>query len=110
MEKELMIEGFIYHGPGNCPECGRPLVVVDSELTVLELNTEGIPIDSGTTFIRAKAKCVNCHNTIPMMRWKGGYVPYTESSRTLKLMELRDEARHRIAELNKKGKETNPFL
>ena len=106
MADEIMIDPMIFHGPGCCPECGGPLVVADSELTLMELNQDGIPM-SEETAIRCEATCMHCSNRIKMMRWKGGYVPYSRTSLILKTMELRDEIEDRKKLLNKKS---NPFF
>ena len=105
---ELKIEGLIYHGPGNCPICSSPLFVVDSELTLMELNSDGYPISEDTT-IRCEAVCSNCGHKQKMMRWNGTYIPYTRSSLIIKKMEFEDMCKDRLNELNSQAKDKNPF-
>lgn len=108
MTDEIMIEGFIYHGPGCCPECFGPLAVIDSEATIMELNQAGQPV-SEETVTKIRATCMHCYRKQDMMRWKGGYVPYGRSSYILKTMEMRDEIEQRVKNINDKAKDENPF-
>lgn len=106
--KEPLIEPMIYHGPGGCPKCSGPITVADSELTIMDLNQDGDPISSETT-IRCMGCCMHCGNKIPMMRFKGSYIPYSESSKIIRTMEFKDEMAQRIAEVNKNSNGKNPF-
>lgn len=108
VNEELLIEPMIIHGPGCCPKCGGTLFVADSELTLMELNKEGIPITEETT-VRCKAACVDCGYEQRMIRWDGGYIPFSRSSLIMKIMQRKDERRARINELNSKAKTANPF-
>ena len=107
--KEIGIDGLIYHGPGCCMKCGSPLVVVDHEMTIMELNQDGDPISEETTF-RVKAACTYCGNKHDMMRWMGGYIPYSPSSRILKIAEAQDIIKQRAELLNEESKGKNPFI
>lgn len=105
---EITVEGLIYHGPGGCPICSGALHVYDCEISLMELNQEGIPIDEETE-IRCNAICGTCGHKLEMVRWEGGYIPYGESALTIKQMQRRDESRDRVKRMNEKGKEKNPF-
>ena len=108
---ELIVEGMIIHGPGGCPECGSPIWVADSELTLMELNMDGIPISEDTT-IQCRGVCSHCGRKINMVRWKGGYIPYTPTSLMLKELEARDEFNDRVKETNRIAEKrlgSNPF-
>ena len=109
MSEEIITEGLIYHGPGCCMKCGSPLVVIDHEMTVMELNQDGCPI-SEDTVSRIKAACTYCGNKQDMMRWKGTYIPYSPSSRIIRLGEARYEIEDRVKQLNLESKGKNPFI
>lgn len=109
VEKEILIQPMDFHGPGDCPKCYGPLTVIDSELTMMSLNTDGIPLDEETTIIRCEGVCPQCGTRLPMMRWKGGYIPFSEIGYLIKRMELEDEANRRVEEMNSKSKGKNPF-
>ena len=104
---EILIEALIVHGPGGCPECGSSLFVADSELTLMELNQEGIPISEETT-VRCEAACSHCGHRQKMVRWDGGYIPFSRSSLILKIMQRKDERNSRIEQLNSRV-EGNPL-
>ena len=74
MESEITFDAMEFYGPGSCPNCGVSLYVADSEITLMELNKNGIPI-SEETVINCRAVCPKCSSIIPMMRHKGGYIP-----------------------------------
>lgn len=105
MDNEILIDGLIYHGPGGCPKCGGPLVVVDSELTFMELNTDGIPISEETS-IRCNAACLHCKERQEMVRWQGGYIPFSRTSLLLKELQFKDEIKDRMEKIKEKN---NPF-
>lgn len=108
MANEIITEALIYHGPGCCPKCGGPLTVVDHEMTIMELNQDGCPI-SEDTVLRCKAACTHCGHKQDMMRWKGDYIPYSETSKILKCAEAYDEMQDRIHNINLSSKGKNPF-
>lgn len=95
--KEILIDPFIYHGPGGCPECCGPLSVLDSELNLIELNNEGQPI-SVETSIRCRAICKHCGHTLEMVRWNGGYIPYNERDLQSRIIEQQEINRARMQE------------
>lgn len=107
--KELTIEPFIYYGPGRCPKCCGTLVVADSEISVMELNQDGVPVSYDDTNIRCEAVCLECGNRIEMIRWKSGYIPYSKKRLKRLLMEAKLEVDQRKEKLNEMKKE-NPFL
>lgn len=78
-KKEIEINPFIYHGPGCCHKCSSPLTVVDSEVTVMDLTNDGDPISEDTE-IKCIGVCKNCGYQVKMIRWQGGYIPYTRAS------------------------------
>lgn len=108
MADEIITEAMIYHGPGSCPVCSGPLTVADAEITLMELNQDGDPITEDTT-IKVRAICSHCGRKQDMMRWKGAYIPYSESSKLIKECELLDEARDRLASMNASSNK-NPFI
>ena len=71
---EIQLEPIEFHVPGECPNCSATLYVADSELTLMEVNRDGVPISESTT-ITCKAVCSNCGAKIPMMRYNGAYIP-----------------------------------
>ena len=93
--KESLIEGFIYHGPGACPVCFTPLVVIDTEHNVIDLDSEGQAVDI-RSYIECRAACPNCGNKIPM-RLNGIYAPYSKNAYNLKMEEIKSEIDHRNA-------------
>lgn len=105
---ELLIEGLIYHGPGCCPDCGGPIVVADTETTVMELNDDGVPI-SDETYQKCSGACTRCGKRINMMRWGGGYIPYSAASKIVRINDFKEECKQRILEINKNAKGKNPF-
>lgn len=105
---EILIDGMIFHGPGCCPECGAPLIVADTETTIMELDPNGIPI-SESTGIQVGAICSRCKNKIPMVRWEGGYIPFSPSSYLIKCLEREDKAKERVRLLNSDAVSRNPF-
>lgn len=104
---EMLTEALIIHGPGGCPKCSGALFVADSELSLMELNQDGIPI-SEETVVKCEAACSHCGHKLPMIRWNGGYIPFSRSSFILKTMERDDEAKARVSQLNSRA-ESNPF-
>lgn len=109
MKENAMVDGMIFHGPGGCPKCGTPLWVADSEITLLELNSNGVPISEETT-TRVKGVCPNCGEKVPMMRWGGNYRPaYDGSFLTFLKCEIEADSRDRIKKQNMEAKEKNPF-
>ena len=105
--KEILSEGLIYYGPGTCPKCFSPLVVLDIETNAYELTIDGYPKN-----IKTKNKCVGictkCDNHIDMMMYKGKYVPYSESLYIYSTFEQSYEAEKRLKELRKTSK-VNPL-
>ena len=93
--EELLYEPMEFFDPGTCPDCGGPIVVIDSDISVLKLRPNGVPY-SVETLNRVKAACIKCGNKLNMMRWNGAYIPYSESSRILKIMEFNDKLKDRI--------------
>ena len=98
---ELIVEGMIIHGPGGCPECGSPIWVADSELTLMELNMDGIPISEDTT-IQCRGVCSHCGRKINMVRWKGGYIPYSHCNLVHLMIQEEQKKEERIKALNSK--------
>lgn len=105
--EEVLTEGIIYHGPGGCPKCAGPLSVIDSEMTLMELNKEGQPISEETS-IRCIAMCIHCGHKLEMIRWNGGYIPYDPVSYLFKQVDLENKSKERIQKLNSEAKK-NPL-
>jgi len=97
--KEIQIEPIEIYGAGGCPNCSSTLYVADSELTLMEVNRDGIPI-SETTTITCKAICPNCGTRIPMMRYNGAYVPYSIDAEIWNEIQRKDRAEARLKQLN----------
>lgn len=108
MVNEITTEAMIYHGPGGCPKCGNLLTVIDSEMTIMDLNQEGHPISEETIF-KAKACCPSCGHKLEMMRWNGQYIPYSENVRRMKLGEALHNIQERNRMLEEQSKGVNPF-
>lgn len=109
MADEIITEAMIYHGPGSCPVCSGPLTVADAEMVLMELNQDGNPISIEDTIISVRAICNHCGKKQDMMKWKGAYIPYSESSKIIKECELLDDAKDRIASMNASSNK-NPFV
>lgn len=99
---------MIYHGPGGCPKCGNLLTVIDSEMTVMDLNQEGHPI-SEETIVKVRACCQNCGHKQEMMRWQGRYIPYSENAYRIKRGDALYDIKQRNLMLDKQSKGENPF-
>ena len=108
MVNEITTEAMIYHGPGGCPKCGSLLTVIDSEMTIMDLNQEGHPTSEETIF-KAKACCPNCGHKQEMMRWQGRYIPYSENVHRIKLGDALYNIRQRSRMLDEQSKGENPF-
>lgn len=106
-DEEFLTEGIIFYGPGCCPICFTQLYVVDSELTLMEVNSEGHPVSEDTT-IRCEGVCPKCGYKQKMVRWNGGYVPYGVASSIIREMEFKDYCKKRLDELRENG-DKNPF-
>lgn len=88
---------------GHCPHCGNPLLLVDSEMTYMELNEEGVPIDCEVSYTRVEGVCYTCGAKIPYKRAGMKYVPYNK---------LFDPIINNNIKINVKEKpvESNPFI
>ena len=104
--QEIKLEPIEFYGPGGCPFCSATLYVADSELTLMELNRDGIPISESTT-ITCKAVCPNCGEKIQMMRHNGGYVPYSQDADIWLEIQRKERAIERLNELKNSVK--NPL-
>ncbi len=107
MNDDVLIEPVIFHDPGCCPKCAGPLTVFDMEMCKMNINSEGQPLDESTT-IKCAAVCQFCGETIPMIRWDGGYLPFNETVLVFKMGEIRERAKARIKNDND-GKRDNPL-
>lgn len=105
--QEIKLEPIDFYGPGGCPLCSATLYVADSELTLMELNRDGIPISESTT-ISCKAVCPNCRNRIEMMRYNGAYVPYSKEAEIWGKIQRNELVKARLKELN--SKKENPLV
>lgn len=105
--EEIKLEPIEFYGPGGCPFCSATLYVADSELTLMEVNRDGIPISESTT-VTCKAVCPNCGKKITMMRHNGAYVPYSQDAEIWNKIQQKERAEARLRELN--SKEKNPLV
>lgn len=96
--EEIKLEAIEFYGPGGCPHCSATLYVADSELTLMEVNRDGIPISESTT-ITCKAVCPNCGEKFEMMRHNGGYIPYSRDSEIWNEIQHKERAQARLKEL-----------
>lgn len=99
--KEPLAEGMVFFGPGSCPKCYTNLLVADAEITLMELNSEGIPI-SEETVNRINAYCPKCKHKQLMFRWKGSYIPYDYFVHMQLLIEHNKEIEERRSAMNSK--------
>ena len=109
---EPLSEVMTIYGPGSCPVCFKALWVADSEISLMELDSNGFPV-SEETINRVTAKCPNCGHKQIMMRYKGGYLPYTYTNHMQLLIEEDYETQKRIQALRsiKNGAEIpNPLV
>lgn len=77
MEKEITICPIEFVPQGRCFDCGGKLVVLDSEMTLMELNDDGVPLNEETV-IKCRGICTNCGKKYNMARMGGGYITYTD--------------------------------
>lgn len=108
MTDEILVDGMIFHGPGGCPKCGMPLIAADVETTIFELNTDGNIINDETS-IEVGGICSKCGHRVPMVRWQGGYIPYSPTSYALKVLEANDKILERVTKLNSDAAYNNPI-
>lgn len=90
INKEPLVEGFIYHGPGACPKCFTPLVVIDTEHNVIDLDAEGNAMDI-RSYVECRAACPNCNERMQMMRLNGIYAPYSKNAYNMRMEEIKAE-------------------
>lgn len=94
---------------GRCIDCGGPIYVMDSEMTFMQVNNDGIPVTEETK-LNIKSVCSKCGRTAVMMRWNGGYVPYSRTAYIIRTTEKRLQIKDRLEKLNAKEKDiTNPL-
>lgn len=105
--QEIKLEPIEFYGPGGCPFCSATLYVADSELTLMEVNRDGIPISESTT-ITCKAVCPNCGEKIEMIRHNGGYIPYSQDAEIWSEIQRKERAAARLKELHDSTK--NPLV
>ena len=95
-----LINPLIECNIGFCPHCGNKLLIVDSEMTYMELNDDGEPIDCDVTYSRVEGVCYTCGSVIPYKRIGQKYVQYNP------LFDKDDNI-----EINlKKANDNNPFV
>ena len=71
---EIEIYPFKELHPGECFECGSPLYVIDSEMSLIALTRDGEPY-SLDTVVKCIAKCPVCGHSEDMVRCGGKYLP-----------------------------------
>lgn len=76
MEKEITICPIEFTPPGRCFECGGRLIALDTEMTLMELNDDGIPLNEETT-VKCRGVCKNCGKQYNMVRTGSGYMTYS---------------------------------
>lgn len=111
MNNEIhLITPIEFIGYGLCIDCGHPIYVMDSEMTFMQVNDDGIPITEETK-LNVKGVCSHCGKVIPMMRWDGGYVPYSREAYIIRNTEKKIQIQERLEKLNKEsnGKTYNPL-
>lgn len=109
--KEPLSDVMTFFGPGGCPKCHSNLWVADAEITLMELNSEGIP-ESEETKNKVTAYCPNCGHKQLMIRWKGTYIPYDHFAYMQLLFEEEFNNKKRVLALNsnrKRIKDENPL-
>jgi hypothetical protein len=104
---DLITDAFIYHGPGACPKCLTPLVAVDTEHNVIDLDSEGNPTEV-YSYEECRAACPNCNERYKMMPFNGKYLPYSENAFNLRKAELQAEIDRRNT--NRYSNKNNPFV
>lgn len=104
--EEPMVDLMYFFSPGQCPDCFGLLVVMDTEITIMELNSNGDPITENV-IIKCIGKCTKCGKKINMIRWKGGYIPYTNAS----IIFLKNDLIERVKERKMLQQQTrNPLV
>ena len=99
--KEPLSEPMIFYGPGSCPKCYTNLWVADAEITLMEVDSNGIP-KSEETVNKVTAYCPNCGHKQLMVRWKGGYIPYSHCNLIHLMIQEEQKKEERIKALNSK--------
>jgi hypothetical protein len=105
---DLVTDAFMYHGPGACRNCFTPLILVDSEQTVMDLDPEGNVVDIVESHYICRAMCPKCNEKYEMMRFLGKYYPYSETAFKFKAEAHREEVDRRNK--NMRIVKDNPFL
>lgn len=91
--EEILKDPIEYYGPGKCCKCLTNLKVVDIEMTIIDVDNNGNPISDDVT-VQCKGVCPRCGYEVPMIRWQGGYIPYSP----LVILMKKDEIKQRIKE------------
>lgn len=97
---------MLYHGPGSCPKCFRPLLLIDKEINAMELDKSGVVVNFRDTLNECIGLCEYCGHTQPMMRSQGIYKPYSEIVKTIDMLEYKEYIKQ--CEQNSRC-ETNPL-
>lgn len=110
MDEISLLEPIEFIGFGKCLDCGGSIYVMDSEMTFMQVNNDGIPVTEETK-LNVKGICSQCGKTSVMMRWNGGYVPYSRTAYIIRTTEKKIQIRERLEKLNGKTKdESNPLI
>lgn len=99
-----LIDPIIFFKPGQCPYCSGILMVVDSEISCMLLGSDGMPIKEETR-IRCIGTCQSCGKSLPMMRYKYGYVRESKSFWLFKNFDKLQE--RKLSQIEVEG---NPFI
>lgn len=70
-----LINPIQYRGPGQCLKCGSLLMVADSEMNYLLINSDGTPSTVENKYYRCVGMCPNCGTNIDMINLGGKYIP-----------------------------------
>lgn len=61
---------------GCCPFCLTPLTIVESEITELELDVNGYPINNDNLYYKNYARCSKCGTEVDMIKVGIQFKPY----------------------------------
>lgn len=60
-----MIKPMIFLKPNQCPKCLSSMELIEEEINVSNMTTDGVPIMNNETYINITLKCKKCKTTYP---------------------------------------------
>lgn len=73
--KENLIEPIETIGYNRCPKCRNLMFIADSEMSYIQIDKEGYPINQQTEYYRCQAVCAKCQSAYDMINVGMRYRP-----------------------------------